>query len=70
MIERVLRWAVRAGVRKGVVGGSGGWLVVAVAAGVVRFIRRPDKKAGGSMHLQLKPGERYVITCSDDLSVR
>lgn len=70
MIERALSWAFRAGLRKGVVDGRGGWLVLGAAAGAIRFLRRPDKNAGGSIQLKLKPGERYEITCSEDLTVR
>lgn len=65
MIQRLATWAFRSGVRKGVVGGSGPWLVVAVAAGAVRFLTRPPKPAG-SMTLQLKPGDRYSVVCSTD----
>lgn len=70
MIERALSWALRSGVRKGVVDGRGGWLVVAAAAGAVKLARRPSKQGGGSIQLKLKPGERYTITCSEDLTAR
>ena len=66
MIERALSWALRSGVRKGVAGGSGGWLVVAAAAGAFKVLRRPEKNAKGSIQLKLKPGERYTIICSEE----
>jgi hypothetical protein len=66
MIERVVSLALRQGVRKGVVGGSGPWLVIAVAAGVVKFLRRPSRQSGGSAFLQLRPGDRYTVVCSEE----
>jgi hypothetical protein len=66
MLLRLATWAFRAGVRKGVVGGSGPWLVVAVAAGAFRFLNRPGKGAGGSALLRLRPGDRYVVVCSEE----
>lgn len=66
MTKRLLSWALRSGVRKGVVGGSGPWLVVAVAAGAVKFLNRPYKGAGKSVTLNLKPGERYTVVCSEE----
>jgi hypothetical protein len=64
MAGRAVSWALRTGVRKGVIGGSGPWLVVAAAAGVVKLLNRePSNKA---LTLKLKPGERYTILCSDE----
>lgn len=65
MIDGVVRWALRNGVRKGVAGGSGPWLVVAVAAGAVRLAKRPPRGQKSAV-LQLKPGEQYSITCRTD----
>jgi hypothetical protein len=64
MLTTALRWALRTGVRKGVVEGRGPWLVVAVIAGLWRLARRPTKSE--SVHLKLHPGERYTIVCSDE----
>ncbi len=64
MIEGAISWALRSGLRKGVAGGSGPWLVIAVAAGLMKLARRPSK--GESMQLNLRPGERYLIVCAEE----
>jgi len=66
MIASGINWAFRRGFRKGVAGGSGGWLVVAVAAGAVKLLRRTSRDRGESITLDLKPGERYTIVCADE----
>ncbi|MDP1792720.1 MAG: hypothetical protein Q8K63_01175 [Acidimicrobiales bacterium] len=66
MIQRAVTWALRSGMRKGVVGGSGPWLVVAVAAGVFKLVTRPPKGAGSSTTLNLRPGDRYSVVCSEE----
>ena len=65
MSGRLVAWAFRSGVRKGVVGGSGPWLVVAVAAGALRLLNRPPRKTE-SITLNLRPGERYSIVCAEE----
>lgn len=65
MIQRLVSLAFRNGVRKGVVGGSNPWLVVAVAAGAIKLLNRPPK-ATKSHVIHLKPGERYSVVCSTD----
>ena len=65
MIQRAVSWAFRSGVRKGVVGGSGPWLVIAVAAGLVKLINRPPKPRE-SVALHLRPGDRYTVVCSTE----
>ncbi len=65
MLNRAASWALRAGMRKGVMGGSGPWLVVVVAAGAYKLLNRPPG-GGSAMTLKLKPGERYSILCSDE----
>ena len=60
----ILNWALRNGLRKGVVEGRSGWLVVAAAAGLWRLARRPPKQ--NIARFKLNPGERYAITCSDE----
>ncbi|MEY2467743.1 MAG: hypothetical protein QOF21_441, partial [Actinomycetota bacterium] len=52
---RIVGWAFRSGMRKGVVGGSGPWLVVAVAAGAIRLLNRPPRASKG-IKLNLRPG--------------
>lgn len=59
-----LNWAFRTGLRKGVGEGRGPWLVVAVAAGMVRLMRRPPKTE--VMRFTVSPGQRYAIVCSDE----
>lgn len=66
MLQRAATWAFRIGMRKGVVGGSGPWLVVAIAAGAIRFVNRPAKGPGGRTSLHLRPGDRYVVVCSEE----
>jgi hypothetical protein len=63
MLNRAATWALRAGLRRGVAGGSGPWLVVAVAAGLYKVALRPPKAT--ALRLKIKPGERYTIACSD-----
>lgn len=64
MLGAAAAWALRNGLRKGVAGGSGPWLVVAVAAGLYKLATRPQKQASTRLHL--RPGERYTIICSDE----
>jgi hypothetical protein len=61
---RLLSWALRTGLRKGVVEGRGPWLAVAVAAGLWQLARRPSKPSVA--RFQIRPGERYAIICSDE----
>ena len=61
---RLLRWALRTGLRKGVVEGRGPWLAVAVAAGLWQLARRPPKQ--NVTRFVIQPGERYAIICSDE----
>ncbi len=65
MIRRGAGWALRVGLRKGVLGGSGPWMVVAVAAGAYKLLNRPVS-GSSALTLKLKPGERYSILCSDE----
>jgi len=60
MIERAITWALRSGVRKGVAGGSGPWLVIAVVAGVMKLARRPPRNAH-PVRLTIRPGEQYIV---------
>jgi hypothetical protein len=64
MAQRLVSWALRSGLRRGVAGGSGPWLVIAVAAGLFKFATRPSK--GESTTLDLHPGERYLIVCGEE----
>ena len=68
MINRAVGWAFRSGVRKGVAGGSNAWLIVAVAAGAVKLMRRPSRP--NKLMMQIKPGERYLVVCGDEASLR
>ena len=63
MLGTVAAWALRNGLRKGVAGGSGPWLVVAVAAGLYKLATRPGKET--ALRLNIHPGDRYSIACSD-----
>ena len=64
MLNWALNRAFARGVRQGVVGGSGPWLVVAVAAGLWKLAHRQSKPE--TIRLKLQPGERYTILCSDE----
>jgi hypothetical protein len=64
MLGAAIGWAFRRGLRDGVAGGSGPWVVVAAVAGLWQLARRPSK--GKAVGLKLKPGDRFVITCSDE----
>ena len=64
MTQRLIAWAFRSGVRKGVVGGSGPWLVIAAAAGAIRLLNRPPRAE--RIQLTLRPGERYSIVCAEE----
>lgn len=61
--NRAVSWALRTGLRKGVAGGSGPWLVVAVAAGLMQLLRRQTRPE--AITLAIKSGERYTIACND-----
>ncbi|MEY2471701.1 MAG: hypothetical protein QOK28_1030 [Actinomycetota bacterium] len=66
MLTTALRWALRNGVRKGVVEGRGPWLVVAVVAGLWQLARRPAKSQ--AVRFELHPGERYSIICDEPVA--
>ena len=68
MVKSVVGMALRHGVRKGVVGGSNPWLVVAVAAAVVKLLSRTPR--GQTLTMNLKPGERYIVACGDESTAR
>jgi hypothetical protein len=68
-MSALARWALRNGVRKGLLGGSNAWTIVAVAAGIVRFSQRGQKPKASTM-LSLRPGDRYSIRCDDDSTQR
>ena len=63
MLDRLLRTAFRVGLRRGAVEGQAAWLVVAAAAGLWHFARRPDR--GKVARIKLRPGEHYEILCGD-----
>jgi hypothetical protein len=64
MLGRVLSWAFKRGLRQGVAGGSGPWLVVAAVAGLWQLARRPARPQ--VIRMKLEPGARYTIVCSDE----
>ena len=64
MLTTAINWAFRRGLRKGVAGGSTAWLVLAVAAGLVKLARRPGK-GSDPLTLSLRPGDRYSVICED-----
>ena len=64
MIDWVLRRAFTRGLRDGLVGGSGPWLVIAALTGVWQLARRESKPK--VIRMKLEPGVRYSIVCSDE----
>ncbi|MDQ3758216.1 MAG: hypothetical protein M3394_10250 [Actinomycetota bacterium] len=69
-MSAVLGLLLRQGIRRGLLGGSRGWLAVGGAALAVRLVR----KLGGSepkvvYHEELKPGEALVIANGRDATM-
>lgn len=59
---RVVRMVRRTGVRKGVLGGSRGWLAVAIATwGWTKLKQVSERQAEVVLSEELKPGQRIVI---------
>lgn len=63
LVDKFLRWATRTGVRRGFGGEHWAWLVIAGAAYVLRRARRPDERVE---RIDLRPGERYLVTLVPD----
>jgi hypothetical protein len=59
----LINWLYRTGIRRGTTGRSWAWLVVALAAAILRHDRQQREEAAVSM--QIKPGERMVIQMRD-----
>lgn len=53
-------WIYRKGMRRGTTGGHWSWLVVALAARILRSERRSEERAVISM--DVKPGDRLIVT--------
>jgi hypothetical protein len=59
----VLRGVARGGVRRGLVGAGGrGWLILGLATGLIRFLRRKRDEPKLSVSEELEPGESILIT--------
>lgn len=59
----MIRLLLRAGLRRGLLGGSGPWLVVGGAALAVRVVQRLSGSIPEAVYTgALKPGEALVIT--------
>jgi hypothetical protein len=59
LIDALLRRATRTGMRRGLSGEHWAWFLIAAAAYVLRRARRPDER---TERIDLRPGERYVVT--------
>ncbi|HVC14083.1 MAG TPA: hypothetical protein VND62_04405 [Acidimicrobiales bacterium] len=59
LVDGLLRRATRTGMRRGLGGEHWAWLVIAGAAYVLRRARRTDERVE---RIDLKPGERYLVT--------
>jgi hypothetical protein len=68
MVDWFLRRAFTRGLRDGLAGGSGAWLVIAAVAGLWQLARREPKSK--VIRMKLEPGTRYSIVCSDEPSRR
>jgi hypothetical protein len=62
-MDRILRWALRRGVRRGLLGGERLWLVVGAGALLLRMARKAFKKEPELVFSErLGVGERLIIT--------
>lgn len=58
----MLRFLVRRGLRRGIVGGSRPWMAVGVAAALVAAVRRVMAEPPETVHRQpLRPGEGLLV---------
>ena len=63
MTRRLLKYLMRNGVRRGVLGGSRPWTVVAVAVGCLRLIQRVSRPGDPVVYREeLHPGEAVIIS--------
>jgi len=60
LIDPLVRRLFRRGIRQGLAEGSAIWLAVAVAAGVIRLLTRPEEPR--VIREELAPGETIVVT--------
>ena len=60
MAGAVTGWIYRTGLRKGTTGRNWAWLVVALAARILRSEARYEERAVISM--DVKPGDRLIVT--------
>jgi hypothetical protein len=61
-VDAILRRISRAGLRRGMSGEHWAWFALALAAFALRRARRPSEDV---TTLELRAGERYVVTLSD-----
>ena len=61
-MDRLLRRLSRSGFRRGMAGEHWAWFALALAAFALRRARRPSEDV---TTLELRAGERYVVTLSD-----
>ncbi len=59
----MLKWLIRLGFLKGLLGGSKPWLLVGAAAGAVRLLARMAGREPEVVYCEpLQPGQRMVIS--------
>ncbi len=63
LVDKLLRWATRTGVRRGFGGEHWAWLVIAGAGYLLQRARRPDERVE---RIDLEPGERYLVSIQSD----
>lgn len=58
LIDALLRWATRSGLRRGLAGEHWAWLVIGITAYALQRSRRPSEHVE---RLRLRPGDRYLV---------
>ncbi len=57
----ILRVLARTGFRRGLGGGAGGWLTIALITSLIQFARRKRAEPKVSLTEELKPGQTMTI---------
>jgi len=63
VITAIVNWLYRTGLKRGSSGGHWAWLIVALAAWILRQDR--GRRAEPAVRMQIKPGERVLVTMRD-----
>ncbi len=60
MFRATVNWLYRTGVKRGTTGGHWAWLIVALAAWILR--RDSDRISKAPIQMDVKPGDRLMVT--------